>query len=423
MVPALALRHASESRELRNPSARRDGYSGTVPAFSYVARDNSGKRISGRLDSASEAVALGELAARGLVPVRIEEAGAKPARRRRINSRHLARMYRQLADLLRAGVPLLKSLRLLGRGRSNPALASVLAEVAEQISQGERFADALSRYPQVFPSSQIAMVRAGERGGFIEQVLGRLGAYLERQAEVRARIIGSLIYPAILIVFGSLVIVGTMVFLVPRFRDFYKRIEIPLPTKLLLGASDLLTAWWPVLLVLLAALPFAYLWAMRKDRVRRRIAEWTLRIPTVGPLVKGVSTARFTRTLGTLLENGIPVIQSMQIARDAAGHPVLVDAVDRAIESVRGGDSLAPPLAASGFLEEDVIEMISVGESANNLAQVLLTIADTLETRADLLLGVFVQLLSPVMLLAIAGFIGFIFIALVVPMMKLSSLL
>jgi general secretion pathway protein F/type IV pilus assembly protein PilC len=398
-------------------------YSGVVPAFSYVARDGTGKRLSGRLESASESMALGELAARGLVPVRLEAVGERAVRRRRIGGRHLARLYRQLADLLRAGVPLLKALRLLGRGKSNPALAAVVAQVAEEIAQGERFADALARHPRVFPSSQVAMVRAGERGGFLEQVLGRIGLYLERQAEVRARIVGSLIYPAILIVFGSLVILGTMIFLVPRFRDFYKRIEVPLPTKMLLGASDLFTTYWPALAVVAVAAPIAVWWALRKPRVSLFVAAALLRIPTVGPLIKGVSTARFTRTLGTLLENGIPVLPAMQIARDAAGHPILVDAVDRAIEAVRAGDSLAPPLAASGFLEEDVIEMISVGESANNLAQVLLTIADTLEARADLLLGVFVQLLSPIMLLTIAGFIGFIFLALVVPMMKLSSLL
>jgi general secretion pathway protein F len=394
-----------------------------VPTFSYVARDNSGRRVSGKLDSASEAIALGELSTRGLVPVRIELAGTRPTRRKRIGPKHLARTYRQVADLLRAGVPLLKALRLVGRGRSNPSLAAIVSQVAEEVSQGERFADALSRHPEVFPGPQVAMVRAGERGGFLEQVLGRLGLYLERQAEMRARIIGSLIYPAILIVFGSLVIVSTMVFLVPRFRDFYKRIEIPLPTRLLLGASDLLTTWWPLMLVGIGALIAAGVWAKRTDSVRRRVAEWLIRIPTLGPLIKGIATARFTRTLGTLLENGIPVIAAMQIARDAAGHPTLCDAVDRAIDAVRGGESLAPPLASSGFLEEDVVEMVSVGESANNLAQVLLTIADTLETRADLLLGVFVQLLSPVMLLAIAGFIGFIFIALVVPMMKLSSML
>jgi general secretion pathway protein F len=394
-----------------------------VPSFSYVARDTTGKRVTGSLESASEAVALGELTARGLVPVRIGEAGRQRARPRRVGSKHLARAYRQLADLLRAGVPLLKGLRLLGRGKSNPALSGILAQVAEEVAQGERLADALARHPEIFPGPQVAMVRAGERGGFLEQVLARLGAYLERQAEVRARIIGSLIYPAILIVFGSLVIVGTMVFLVPRFRDFYKRIEIPLPTQILLATSDLLTTWWPALLALLVAAVCAFLWARRKPHIRRRVAESVVRIPTIGPLIKGIATARFTRTLGTLLENGIPVITAMQIARDAAGHPTLADAVDRAIEAVRGGESLAPPLASSGFLEEDVIEMVSVGESANNLAQVLLTIADTLETRADLLLGVFVQLLSPVMLLAIAGFIGFIFIALVVPMMKLSSLL
>ena len=394
-----------------------------MPSFSYVARDGTGKRITGKLDAASEAIALGELTARGLVPVRIGDSGSKPGRRRRIASKHLARAYRQIADLLRAGVPLLKALRLLGRGKSNPSLAAIMAQVAEQVAQGERFADAIARHPQVFPGPQVAMVRAGERGGFLEQVLSRLGVYLERQAEVRARIIGSLIYPAILVVFGSLVIVGTMLFLVPRFRDFYKRIEIPIPTRILLAASDLVTTWWPLCLVVLAAAIGAGVWAWRKQGVRRWCAERVVRIATIGPLIKGISTARFTRTLGTLLENGIPVIPAMQIARDAAGHPTLADAVDRAIDAVRAGDSLAQPLASSGFLEEDVIEMISVGESANNLAQVLLTIADTLESRADLLLGVFVQLLSPVMLLVIAGFIGFIFIALVVPMMKLSSLL
>jgi general secretion pathway protein F/type IV pilus assembly protein PilC len=299
----------------------------------------------------------------------------------------------------------------------------VLANIAEEIAQGERFADALGKYPHIFPGPQVAMVRAGERGGFLEQVLGRLGTYLERQAEVRSRILGSLIYPAILIVFGTLVVVLTMIFLVPRFRDFYKKIEIPLPTKVLLGVSDLFVTWWPLLLVCAAVTPFLALWLLRKPHVKHRLADLIVRLPVIGPLMKGVSTARFTRTLGTLLENGIPVIQAMQIARDAAGHPTLASAVDRAIEAVRAGESLAPPLNQSGFLEEDVVEMVAVGESANNLAQVLLTIADTLEARADVLLSVFVQLLSPVMLLVIAGFIGFIFLALVVPMMKLSSLL
>ncbi|MDZ4756362.1 MAG: type II secretion system F family protein [Phycisphaerae bacterium] len=392
-----------------------------MPAFSFVARDSAGNRVTGRLDGANQAAVLAELATRGLVPVRLDEAGARRVRGGRISVRHLAQSYQQLADLLRAGVPLLKSLRLLGRGKSNPRLAGIFAKIAEEISQGERLADSMARHPRVFPSVQVAMVRAGERGGFLESVLARLGRFLVHQADTRAKVLGSLIYPVTLLVIGLLLVVVMLIFFVPKFKDFYKKIELPLPTKILLGASDLFTLHWPILLVLAALVIAAVMWGVRNAAMRRRATDMTVQLPLIGPLLKAVAVARFARTLGTLLENNIPMLQAMQIARDAAGQPALVEAVERATEAVRAGEGLARPLSASGFLEEDIVEMISVGESANNLAQVLLTIAETLESRTDRMLAVLIRLMEPALLLALAGLVFFIFMALVVPMMRLSS--
>ncbi|MDZ4828803.1 MAG: type II secretion system F family protein [Phycisphaerae bacterium] len=394
-----------------------------MPTFSYVARDAAGHRVKGRLDAASESAALNDLATRGLAPVRVDAAQTARRRGSRVSVRQLARAYQQLADLLRAGVPLLKALQLLGRGKSNPRLSGVMASIADEIAQGERLADALSRHPRIFPSVQVAMVRAGERGGFLDQVLARLGAFLVHQADVRARVVGNLIYPVVLLCVGVGVVLAALVFFVPKFKDYYKKVELPLATKILLGLSDALVSWWPLLLILVAGAAVAGVWASRNVTVRRRAADGLVRLPVIGPLLRGVAAARFARTLGTLVENGIPMIGAMQISRDAAGHPALAEAVDRAIESVRSGETLARPLGASGFLEEDVVEMISVGESANNLAHVLLTVADSLETRTDRMLAVLIRLMEPALLLLLAGLVFFIFLALIVPMMRLSSAL
>lgn len=390
--------------------------------FAYIARDTSGQRVTGRLAGANERAVLAELASRSLAPIEVAEV-RDARRRRRVPARRLAAMYKQLADLLRAGVPLLRALRLLGRSKSHPVLGTVMSEVAEAISEGERLADALAERKEIFPSIHVAMIRAGEQGGFLEQVLARLGTFLEHQAEMRSRIIGSLIYPAMLMIVAVGVITAALVFLVPQFKPMFAKLELGWPTKLLLGVSDLLTAHgWLVLIAFILA-GFAVRQVFRNEDVRTQLAVWQLKIPKVGPLVRSLSVARFTRILGTLLDNGIPMLTAMQIARDAAGHPVMSKAIDEAIEAVRAGESLAKPLADSGMFDDDVIEMISVGESANNLPEVLVTIAETIESRVDRMLNIMIRLFEPVMLLAMAGVVMFIFVALALPMMKMSTAL
>ncbi len=389
--------------------------------FAFIARDAAGQRISGKLSGGSEQAVIAELQARRLAPVQIEEVHEQTLFRKRISIRQLAQAYRQLSDLLRAGVPLLRALRLLGRSKSNPRLAKVMSEVADSVADGERLADAMGAHPSVFPVIQVAMISAGEKGGFLEPVLARLANFLEGQADMRGKVIGSLIYPIVLLSVGAMILLAALIFFVPKFQDFYVNIELPLPTKMLLGASDLLVSSWLYVLMAFAAMAAVGWWLMKQPHVRRQLAIIRLRIPKLGPLVQSVAVARFTRILGTLLENGIPMLSAMQISRDAAGHVLLAEAIDNATEAVRGGESLATPLAESGMFSDDVIEMISVGESANNLPEVLITIAETIEKRVDRMLALLIRFIEPALLLGLAGAVLFMFVALVVPMMRLST--
>ena len=392
-----------------------------MATFSYIARDAAGQRIEGRVAASSAQAVLADLHSRQLAPVQVKEVRDQRRAQRRVSSRHLATVYRQLGDLLHAGVPLLRALRLLGRSKSNPRLSKVMAAVADAVAEGSRLADAMAAHGEVFPPVQIAMVRAGERGGFLELVLQRMAFFLEQQADLRAKVIGNLIYPALLLLFMLTVIVIALVGIVPKFRDFYTRIEIPWPTRVLLGASDLMINYWLWVLIIVVLMATG-LWHLRSNpRVRKSIAVWQMRVPKLGPLLSSLSVGRFARILGTLLENGIPMLSAMQISRDAAGSLLLAQAIDRATDAVRSGETLAKPLAESGMFADDVVEMISVGESANNLPQVLITTAETIEKRVDRMLTVFVRLMEPALLLVLGGAVLFIFAALIVPMMRMSS--
>jgi general secretion pathway protein F/type IV pilus assembly protein PilC len=392
-----------------------------MATFVYIARDAAGERVDGTVTAVSVQAVLAELQGQDLAPVRVRQVHRLPRLQRPVSSRQLATAYRQLSDLLRVGMPLLRALQLLARGKSNPRLAAVFAEIADEIAEGARLADTMSKRPEIFPPIQAAMIRAGERGGFLEDVFGRLGVFLEHQADMRARVVGNLIYPAVLLTVGVAIVIAALVFFVPKFQTFYSRIELPLPTKILLGASAFLTKYWLFLLLGIALAVVGYTWFSRRPRVRIAIARWQLRVPKLGGLVGSLAVARFTRILGTLLGNGVPMLSAMQISREAVGHVLLTGAIDDATEAVRAGEPLARPLAESGLFADDVAEMIAVGESANNLPVVLVAIAETIEKRVDRMLTLFVRLMEPALLLGLAGVVLFIFIALIVPMLRLSA--
>ncbi|MCH7664294.1 MAG: type II secretion system F family protein, partial [Chloroflexi bacterium] len=317
-----------------------------MAAFQYIARDSLGSKVTGTLTAATRQAVLTELQSRDLAPVNVREIRAKTHFQKRISVRHLANSYRQLADLLRVGMPLLKALQLIGKSKSNPRLAAIWVAIADNIAEGERLAESMAKHEDVFPTIQIAMIRAGERGGFLEQVLERLGNFLEHQADIRAKVVGNLIYPVVLLVVGLSIVIAALVFFVPKFKDFYARIELPLPTKILMGASDALILYWPLILFAIAAGSFTFWWFARRPAVRLTLTRWQLKIPKLGELISSLAIARFTRILGTLLDNGVPMLPAMQISRDAVGNVLLAEAVDQAADAIRSGETLAKPLAA-----------------------------------------------------------------------------
>lgn len=398
-----------------------------MPDFKYKAKELSGKEVTGLLTAANENEVISSLAGRSLFPTQIvlsEPKGSLGIRKvgKRVASRHLSAFYSQLADLLHSGVPLLRSLEILEHQASSPSLQVVLQSIREQVADGVRLADAMQQHARVFHELGISMVKAGEEGGFLEDVLKRIANFTDHQEELKGRVVGALVYPLFLMSAGICVVVGMLVFFVPKFAPIFDRLsargQLPMPTRILMGLSHFLQHYglWVVLLV-----GAAVWWAIRalKTPQGRLFADtWRLKLKGIGPIVRSLAIARFCRILGTLLKNGVPILPSLKISKDATGNKLLSDAIAAATENISAGKSLANPLAASGEFSREIVEMIAVGEEANNLEQVLLNIADNLEHRTHRQLDLFVRLLEPLMLLVMAGLILFVIVALLMPVFQ-----
>lgn len=402
-----------------------------MPDFQYTARQSSGEQVSGVLTAASEQDALGILAGRHLFPLRVAptEGTSLPGSRqpiRRVRTKHLTIYYSQLADLLTSGVPLLRSLQLILEQTSHAGLRAIVQDIAEQVADGTRLAAAMSRHSKTFDELVVSMVRAGEEGGFLEDVLKRIATFNEHQEELKARVIGAMIYPAFLSGAGVLIVAAMMIFFVPKFAtifaDMEKRGELPWATQSLLGLSAFLQSYWYFAAAALVAGGVFFSQWKSSPRGRDVMDRFRLRAWGLGPIVRSLAIARFCRILGTLLNNGVPILQSLKIAKDASGNSILSQAIGDAAENVSSGKSLAGPLGTSGEFPKEIIEMIAVGEEANNLEQVLLNISDTLERTTNRKLDMLVRLVEPVMLLVMALVVVYIIFALLYPILLMSGL-
>jgi general secretion pathway protein F/type IV pilus assembly protein PilC len=398
-----------------------------MPEFTYEAMGSAGQRSQGTLVAGSEREVVAMLDARGLFPVKVAPAKTTTTSRRggRVSSRHLATFYAQLADLLHSGVPLLRSLDLLERQNTNPTLSEVLREVRARVADGTGLAQAMAQHPRCFNELAISMVRAGQEGGFLEDVLRRIADFTEHQEDLKSKVTGALAYPVVLAVVGFLVLNILIIFFVPKFEPIFKKLEekgeLPALTVWIVGTSHMLQrhGLWVALGV--AAIIYLFRrWAATEDG-RMKVDALRLKIPGAGKIFLSLALVRFTRILGTLLHNGIPILQALRIAKDSTGNRVLSLAIEKSAENVKGGDSLAAPLAASHYFPRDVVAMVSVGEESNNLETVLLGISTSLEKRTSRQLDLFVRLLEPVMLLVMAVITLLVVAGLLLPVFKMSS--
>jgi len=402
-----------------------------VPEFAFEAIGSTGQRSQGTLTASSEREVMTLLDGRGLLPVSITAAQTAQTRHswgRRIRSRYLAGFYSQLADLLRSGVPLLRSLDILERQGAQPALSEVVREVRAEVAQGTALAEAMAHHPRAFSELAVSMVRAGEEGGFLEDVLQRIADFTEHQEDLKAKVVGALAYPVFLAGAGFIVLNILILFFVPRFEPIFKKLEdkdaLPTISMLLMSTSHFLMGWGGVgaLAAIVVGGMIYWRWSGTPNG-RLRVDGWRLRLPGAGSIFLSLALARFTRILGTLLHNGIPILQALKIAKDSTGNRVLTLAIEEAAESVTTGKSLAQPLAACKHFPREIVEMVTVGEESNSLEKVLLDIAVGLDKRTSRRLELFVRLLEPVMLLVMAVIIGVVVLALLLPIFNMAKAL
>ena len=400
-----------------------------MPDFTYEALARTGTKSTGTLTANSEREAAVILDGRGLFPLKIslakDQAAAAGGLFAGVSGRAVATLYSQLADLLHSGVPLLRSLELLERQSSNKTLKAVLRDVRARVADGTGLAQAMAQHPKVFDELAVSMVRAGQEGEFLEDVLKRIATFVENQEDMKSKVVGSLAYPVFLAIAGFAVLNILVVFFVPKFEKVFEKLkekgELPSVTTGLIALSHFLQSWEGIasaVAVAGACVGFAVwtrgagrLWA---DKVR-------IRLPLFGPIFLNLALSRFCRILGTMLHNGIPILKALGIAKDSTGNKVLSAAIEKSAENVTSGQKLADPLRKCGYFPYDVVEMIAIAEEANTLETVLIQIADGLEKRTSRNLELMVKLIEPIMLLVMAGMTLVIVAGLLLPVFKMGS--
>lgn len=397
-----------------------------MATFTYKAKTGSGETVTGVLTAESQQAVYRMLDDRALFPIRVTEGSQATravisGRTKKLKLRAVATFYNQLSDLLRAGVPVLRSIDVLARTASNPLLAAILKDLHNDVSGGETLADAMSKHPNAFNDLAIAMVRAGEQGGFLEDVLMRISVFTERQDELRNKLVGSMIYPCILLFAGATVVTFLMTFVVPKIRTFLDRVEKPWITTVLFACCDFLRDHGLYALGGLAVLTIGLIPVLRSEQGRYFIDRAKLRMPVMGNIVTMVALCRFSRILGTMLHNGVPILQALKISKDSAGNRILAAEIDKAAENVQRGEPLAAPLGSSGLFPPDIVDMIAVAEESNNLETVLVQIADSNEARTARQIDLGVRLLEPLMLMFMAVIVLVIAVSLLVPILRMSA--
>ncbi len=399
-----------------------------MPDFTFTALAKAGTRSTGTLTAATEREVAAMLDARGLFPVEISAARTAGASRlggRGVAGRHLATFYAQLADLLHAGVPLMRSLELLERQSPNVRLQGVLREVRLKVADGTGLSQAMALHPAVFNELAVSMVRAGQEGGFLEDVLKRVAAFVEREQELKAKVIGSLAYPGFLAVAGFIIVNILIIFFVPQFEPIFAKLQdagkLPVLTQYLLTLSHFQQSWLGVLTAIaLAGVVVGFVrWTRRGGRTWADAVK--LRLPLFGEVFRSLALSRFTRILGTMLQNGIPILRALAIAKDSTGNKVLSAAIEESAENITAGQKLADPLRRNRHFPTDVVEMIAIAEESNNLEKVLLDLSDTLEKRTARNLDLMVKLLEPMMLMVMALAVLVVVLGLLLPIFKLGD--
>ncbi|MFW6412637.1 MAG: type II secretion system inner membrane protein GspF [Oceanicaulis sp.] len=402
-----------------------------MAAFEYEALDAAGKRARGIVSADSEAAARRELRRRRLAPLSVSRAseggssgvfnafgGPKP-----LKTRELTGITRQLATLISAGLPVEEAVGLVGSQSGGDAAARVLAGVREKVTEGERLSEAMAAHPRSFPPVYRAMVAAGESAGGLGLVLERLADYLEKSEALKRKIGSALIYPAVLGVVALGVVGVLLVFIVPRIADQFGSmgLQLPLITRVMMATSGFLSAAWPILIAGLLALIAIYLFAMRREPVRRASDRFRLGLPLVGGFIRKVEAARFARTMGILAASGAVLPDALRAARRASDNLVFREVAGGVVEQVETGKGLADALRAARFFPPIMVYMVAAGERSGRLAEMFERAAEHLEADVDTAVGTGLSLLEPGIIIVMGAIVATIVLSILLPILQLNT--
>ena len=397
-----------------------------MPEYAFTARTSGGEEVTGNIQADNESAVVHALGERSLYPVNVAEqtksgrVGAKS--NGRIRQRDVGVMYGQLADLLHAGVPMLRALEIIARSGMRGRIAEVVLELRQDVSAGRTLTESMGSHPDAFSLLHVAMVNAGEHAGFLEDVLNDLAHFVERQDELRNKVRGAMIYPMLLAIVGLAVVCLMLVVVVPNLREIFVDVSnMPILTRIVFGASDLLVKH-TLLAICIVVLAVTCIIGALKSTVGHRLWErWKLKIPILGKTICVVAITRFCRILGTMLANGVPILKALDIAKDATGSEVLGKSIEEAGDAVRAGQPLADPLRSSGLFPVEIVEMIAIAEESNQLDRVLVQVADTVEKRTNRQVDTTVRLIEPLILVLMAIMVGAIALALLFPIFTMAD--
>jgi len=414
--------------------------------FEYIALDAKGEETTGSISASNEADAISQLRKNGLYPTQVVAAGkggvsgsakrkasksqkarskSKRAKGGGVSGKVLMIFTRQLATLVDSGLPLLRGLSVLGKQEKNRNMASTINHLADSVAGGATFSESLGQHPKIFDKLYVNMVKAGELGGVMELVLMRLAEYQEKAQKLKNRIVSAMVYPIIVIVIAIAILVFLMMVIVPRFEKIFAEMlgDKPLPqiTQIVIGISRWVQDQFLILLVGFGVLFAGWkVFAMTKGG-RRVIDRFKLYMPLLGPVQLKSAISRFTRTLGTLVTSGVPILQALNITRDTAGNVIVSDAIDKVHEAVREGESVVAPLEASKIFPPMVISMVDVGEETGQLPDMLLKIADVYDDEVDNAVDAMTSMIEPIMIVFLALIVGTIVVALFMPMVTIIT--
>jgi type IV pilus assembly protein PilC len=423
-----------------------------MPKYSYVAMDQKGKETKGTLEVASQNEAIGRVKEMGLFPTKIVEvdkpkpkqekkargttkaAGKKsalnvniqiPGLSGRVKAKVLTTFTRQLATLVDAGLPLLRGLRVLEKQERNATLKSIIGELALAIEGGSTFSEALAQHPKVFNRLYVNMVKAGELGGVLEVVLTRLAEFMEKAQKIKGKVKAAMFYPVAVMVVAVAILWVLMVYVIPKFKEVFEGMlegqQLPAFTRLVLGISTAIKDHAPLTMAGVAAFVILFVIFKRTKFGRHAVDKFKLKMPILGPVISKVAISRFTRTLGTLISSGVPILQALTIVKETAGNVIVSNAVGAVHESVKEGETITAPLEASAVFPPMVISMVDVGEQTGALPEMLLKIADNYDEEVDNAVTAMTSLLEPIMIVCLGLIVGSIVIAMFLPLIVLMQ--